>query len=547
MSGPDAALMRGLADLRCRAHVDKDLQIYVCLSEDCSYTIKFFDDPYLWDDHMRRKHTSDWPEEIHLGVWYCDVDHPRSELFSNDVEFRAHMEDVHSEGPENINMYVRRRRMQVERAAGVCPLCETSPTAPGGSPLKTRTELLGHIVSHLRSLALLSLPVSSEDIKLYVDSEYPQSTNPSVVSALAEQPVERKEIDDLEPIQYGDQTYNFQSDEQDHDLPALTSNEQDLEPPPVADDVLDGLFRHYRDMKMEHWPLSQHDPFRQLRDDFPNNHSTRHSGEAQGQMSPMKSVSQAADSHTWPMTSRGGINQSKSHTKMFVYDPDMGHEVLFPQPGRSRSVRGAPEPRPGPDSQGIIINDQAFFETLFPTFEVQRDAKASFFIGQIFRVLWSEEPNGSAFETTRGEWTPGIALNHDGQRAYAKVRSFVVVGAGAESFYALPIITYGGRGVAGPRVVKSDHVIIYSTPKCPPVALNEQPAREETGMRAIPIRVEADTPTDTLDPMSRLNLAGVTVIQYDVKVQHLGKVHNESILDLERHFEDVWGRALPVS
>jgi hypothetical protein len=48
-------------------------------------------------------------------------------------------------------------------------------------------------------------------------------------------------------------------------------------------------------------------------------------------------------------------------------------------------------------------------------------------------------------------------------------------------------------------------------------------------MQSIPIRVDLDSPTNSLDPMSRIDLGKVTVVQNDASVKSIGKVNSGSM------------------
>jgi hypothetical protein len=191
----------------------------------------------------------------------------------------------------------------------------------------------------------------------------------------------------------------------------------------------------------------------------------------------------------------------------------------------------------------VPIDNPSILGKLFPSFRVRHDAKAYFRIGKVFSLLWSET---EAVDSTASHWEPGIPINVSGDRAFSKVRRFVVVREGGISCHALPITTYGGLGVAKRSVVKADHVIVYSSQVAPSPTLNERPRRSESGMRPVPIRVERDSISSALDPMSRLNLGGLTLVQHNVKVQSFGKVSETSIRDLRQQFNIVWGPHIPA-
>lgn len=59
-------------------------------------------------------------------------------------------------------------------------------------------------------------------------------------------------------------------------------------------------------------------------------------------------------------------------------------------------------------------------------------------------------------------------------------------------------------------------------------------------MRPVPIRVDPDSRSVALDPMSRLDLGGVTTVRFDLKVKSLGKVSAGSLEHLMQQFAEVW-------
>jgi hypothetical protein len=174
-------------------------------------------------------------------------------------------------------------------------------------------------------------------------------------------------------------------------------------------------------------------------------------------------------------------------------------------------------------------------ETLFPDYKIH---PAKFFVvGRVFLVLWSEPGGGAGTVVSKFE-----VLNQFNERVFSKVRRFVVVREGAQYCSALPISTYNGQGVARPRVVKSDHAIIYAGPDAPHPRLEEFPSREEAPMRSIPIRVDLDNASEKLDPMCRINFAGIHMIQHNVKTKSVGVVNKNSLADLQLQFNSVFNK-----
>lgn len=164
--------------------------------------------------------------------------------------------------------------------------------------------------------------------------------------------------------------------------------------------------------------------------------------------------------------------------------------------------------------------------------------QSNFFdVGRVFLVLWAEPTAGASAVRTE---EPGTVLNQFGERVISKVRRFVVIRHSRTFCNALPISTYSGRGVSKRGVVKSEHVIIYTSQTAPMPRADELPRRGEDGMRPVPIRVDAASTSEPLDPMSRLDLAGVTTIAFNLKVKPLGKVGARSLWDLMQQFAEVW-------
>jgi hypothetical protein len=172
----------------------------------------------------------------------------------------------------------------------------------------------------------------------------------------------------------------------------------------------------------------------------------------------------------------------------------------------------------------------------FPGYKVH---SASFFVvGRVFLVLWAE-PAGGGGGTIVSKYE---LVNQLGQRVYSKARRFVVVREGAQRCHALPITTYGGRGVAKPRVVKADHAIIYTGEVVPSPSPEEAPGPGEVPMRSFPIRVNWDNPSEKLDTMSRINFGGVTVVQHNVMTKNCGMVNKNSLTALKLQFSNVFNQ-----
>ncbi|KAK1817240.1 hypothetical protein LTR12_008330 [Friedmanniomyces endolithicus] len=204
------------------------------------------------------------------------------------------------------------------------------------------------------------------------------------------------------------------------------------------------------------------------------------------------------------------------------------------------------------EAHQILYGTTGEQESLFTSFRIVPQPEGFFVVGRAFSILWSEPAGESSTEVTSmisNDVAPtesSFATGRYGTRVYSKVRRFVVVRAGAAYCTALPILTYGGMGVAKPGVVKSEHAIIYSGHQSLATRPEELPRRGELPMQAQPIRLVLDERPKRLDPMSRINCARVHTIEHNVKVKPLGMVHPASLEALTTQFFAVWLPPAPL-
>lgn len=192
--------------------------------------------------------------------------------------------------------------------------------------------------------------------------------------------------------------------------------------------------------------------------------------------------------------------------------------------------------RPGRSSEGRLLRTPGDEEPLKPSYKIRPQPRNFFVFGRVFLVLWAEPAGGDA--TTL---TAGTTLGIYGERVYSSVRRFVVIREGHTYCSALPITTYGGRGVGKRGVKKSEHAIIHTSRRPPAPMAEELPSRRDPSiMRPRAIRVDVDLPVDKLDAASRLNLGAVTTVQHNVKVRPYGMVNQASRQDLISQFTRVW-------
>jgi hypothetical protein len=223
--------------------------------------------------------------------------------------------------------------------------------------------------------------------------------------------------------------------------------------------------------------------------------------------------------------------QRNGQSLRHAFDPRTGTATLSAVPGQTQSQRSGgqasnPHQRLGDKGKNRDI--------LYSDYKLH---PANFFkVGRVFLVLWAEP----ASKDGKVDSVIGASQSQLEQRVFSKVRRFVVVREGAQFCHALPISTYSGQGVSKLRVVKSDHAIIHTGPTAPSASPRESPGRGEAPMRSIAIRVDLDSASEKLDPMSRINFGGIHMIQHNVKTKSLGFVNKNSLKNLQLQFDSVF-------
>jgi hypothetical protein len=121
-----------------------------------------------------------------------------------------------------------------------------------------------------------------------------------------------------------------------------------------------------------------------------------------------------------------------------------------------------------------------------------------------------------------------------GEKAFHKIRRFVIVVGKIGHSICLPISTYGFQGVLKYGVHPEHHAVVYSSEREGPYL----PDREKGLMSNKPIRIEIRDAAHKLDPLSRLNYAKVYTVEHNVKVLFIGKVAKNYEQDFIRAFNE---------
>ncbi|CAO2657895.1 Nn.00g071550.m01.CDS01 [Neocucurbitaria sp. VM-36] len=112
-----------------RSHFNKDLEPYVCISEDCQEPPIYFSTISRWQKHMESIHTGRWCQEVHKPkAWYCDAAHEGKTgflFFDNAEQLKSHLELYHKDTVPSARLASKVRRSVISRSRDVdlCPLC----------------------------------------------------------------------------------------------------------------------------------------------------------------------------------------------------------------------------------------------------------------------------------------------------------------------------------------------------------------------------------------------------------------------------------------
>ncbi|KAL7940990.1 hypothetical protein V8C42DRAFT_201489 [Trichoderma barbatum] len=134
-------------------HVKHDSDPYVCLFEVCNEPDKLYNHGENWLRHMRQ----------HCQHWRCPS---HRKMFTTCEEYLEHMREIHNNklSDSKLRTLAKRSARSVSNMFSSCPLCGKDAIPAGG-------RLEDHITGHLRSLALMSLPICIEDVPDGVGSE----------------------------------------------------------------------------------------------------------------------------------------------------------------------------------------------------------------------------------------------------------------------------------------------------------------------------------------------------------------------------------------
>ena len=243
-----------------RRHVLKDIDPYVCLFEDCNQGDVLFPSVEEWLGHMQWQHTV---------VYSCQAPGHEEHIYSSEAELEEHIRQIHpgSFTTSQLPHLVKQGALPAADTFAVlalsfnstdiagqpvvqCPICHDFPpplAETGHSIAEVHPDIQNHIIEHLESIALLSLPV--EDDADGAGANVKQSSDNSIEAI--------QDVADLPPVIFDDETTGRYASSQRPDSNYGSDTEivmpADLELGETWADI-------FRDVKQPQLPEPEEDP-----------------------------------------------------------------------------------------------------------------------------------------------------------------------------------------------------------------------------------------------------------------------------------------------
>lgn len=178
-------------------------------------------------------------------------------------------------------------------------------------------------------------------------------------------------------------------------------------------------------------------------------------------------------------------------------------------------------------------------------YRLRSNAKEFFVFGRVFALLWHESAGNKTLaeeEVNRSisrAVVRGRPISYSqgpyNEYIYTSIRRMVVVLQKSGYCLAVPIITYGGRGVMKlglqPQEIEA-HAVIHDAKLRPDI-----PAAEAALLLKDPIGVDMQQ-GQTLAPTSRINFGKVHTVEWNLKVMNVGLVNKRSMPKLEAYWKE---------
>ncbi|KAI5925688.1 hypothetical protein F4810DRAFT_27119 [Camillea tinctor] len=159
-------------------HVDEELRLYTCISEECLNPPRLFAQFDEWKEHMDSEHSLEWVRNVHAPpTLCCDMDHDEL-TFEGEVDLEQHVKDEHPEfGGPGLEILKGWCTITLPRPPHTCPICNSIPkelahmlhldkkgeTTDPFNAQESHAELLRHIAQHLKKVGLITVRYLFDD------------------------------------------------------------------------------------------------------------------------------------------------------------------------------------------------------------------------------------------------------------------------------------------------------------------------------------------------------------------------------------------------
>ncbi|MCJ1480724.1 hypothetical protein MMC06_000879 [Schaereria dolodes] len=174
--------------------------------------------------------------------------------------------------------------------------------------------------------------------------------------------------------------------------------------------------------------------------------------------------------------------------------------------------------------------------SLDPAYQTRHDEWEFFIPGRVFAILWWEPLGSLSKEQSRVPiHVLGPSMVKFGERAFAKIRRFVVVRAKPQQHWSkcIAISTHDGKATTKKSLDQKEHTIIY-TGDYAPSRLPEERKLNKEAIKIVPVN-----PSMKLDPLSRVNLVKVYPVEHNLKVKEVGRVSGPHLKKLLAYVRDM--------
>ncbi|KAH7009796.1 hypothetical protein EDB80DRAFT_713888 [Ilyonectria destructans] len=170
-----------LTEEQWKKHIIRDLEPFICLSDECNESLQFFGSKREWIHHMQTRHTMDWARKVHSQQWHCNLDHKHTKRYEDKDSFLSHLKAEHGDRLTSSQALGRMRRNKVfARDPFSCPLCEQVPDELKDHLAERPYDVLAdHIGQHLEALSFYSLQYLNMENKSGESTRDPKGSEPT--------------------------------------------------------------------------------------------------------------------------------------------------------------------------------------------------------------------------------------------------------------------------------------------------------------------------------------------------------------------------------